>query len=167
MLADADRAYPDWKVEQRMEMVKNQFVQGVRSSSTQLALMKEKPKSLETALELAQNHEVVETAQKRLHASQMVATLSKFNEDSVAGQTSGTTNALQTNEPTLQELSRQVKQLSDTIARLTMRGPCNGRLRRSMQRLRRGPVCWGCGEQGHMQRNRPNRAENETELRKE
>ena len=34
----ADRAYPDWKVEQRMEMVKNQFVQGVRSSSTQLAL---------------------------------------------------------------------------------------------------------------------------------
>ena len=71
----ADRAYPDWKVEQRMEMVKNQFVQGVRSSSTQLALMKEKPKSLETALELAQTHEVVETAQKRLHASQVVATL--------------------------------------------------------------------------------------------
>ena len=71
----ADRAYTDWKVEQRMEMVKNQFVQGVRSSSIQLALMKEKPKSLETALELAQTHEVVETAQKRLHASQMVATL--------------------------------------------------------------------------------------------
>ena len=94
----ADRAYPDWKVEQRMEMVKKQFVQGVRSLPTQLALMKEKPKSLETALELAQTHEVVETAQKRLHASQMVATLSKFNEDSVAGETSGTTNALQTNE---------------------------------------------------------------------
>ena len=130
--------------------------------------MKEKPKSLETALELAQTHEVVETAQKRLHASQMVATLSKFNEDSVAGETSGTTNALQTNETTLQELSRQVKQLSDTIARLTMRGPSNGRLRRSMQRQRRrGPVCWGCGEQGHMQRNCPNRAENETESRKE
>ena len=164
----ADRVYPDWKVEQRMEMVKNQFVQGVRSSSTQLALMKEKPKSLETALELAQTHEVVETAQKRLHAYQMVATLSKFDEDSVAGETGGTTNALQTNEPTLQELSRQVKQLSDTIARLTMRGPSNGRLRRSMQRQqRRAPVCWGCGEQGHIQRNCPNRAENETESRKE
>ena len=71
----ADRTYPDWKVEHRMEMVKNQFVQGVCSSSTQLALMKEKPKSLETALELSQTHQVIETAQKRLHASQMVATL--------------------------------------------------------------------------------------------
>ena len=165
----ADRAYPDWKVEQRMEMVKNQFVQGVHFSSMHPACTNEgEAEVVGTALELAQTHEVVETAQKRLHASQMVATLSKFNEDSVAGETSGTTNALQTNEPTLQELSRQVKQLSDTIARLTMRGPSNGRLRRSMQRQRRrGPVCWGCREQGHMQRNFPNRAENETESRKE
>ena len=40
----ADRAYPDWAVENRLEMARNQFVQGVRSSSIQLSLMKEKPK---------------------------------------------------------------------------------------------------------------------------
>ena len=39
----ADRAYPKWSAEQRKELVQNQFVQGVRSSSVQLKLMKEMP----------------------------------------------------------------------------------------------------------------------------
>ena len=32
----ADRAYPRWTMDQRLELVRNQFIQGVHSSSTQL-----------------------------------------------------------------------------------------------------------------------------------
>ena len=86
----ADRAYPDWAVENRLQMARNQFVQGIRSSSIQLSLMKEKPKLLERALELAQTQEAVEIARKRLHA-QTAATLSTDNSDAEAD---NTTNVL-------------------------------------------------------------------------
>ena len=39
----ADKAYPNWSGEQRQEMVRNHFIQGVRSSSIQLKLMREMP----------------------------------------------------------------------------------------------------------------------------
>ena len=69
----ADRAYPDWSPPQRREMARNQFVQGVLTPSTQLELIKGKPTTLEKALEIAQHQESVESAQKRLHATQQTA----------------------------------------------------------------------------------------------
>ena len=48
-------------------MVRNQFIQGVASASIQLVLMREKPKTVEEALELAQRQLTVETAQRQLH----------------------------------------------------------------------------------------------------
>ena len=64
----ADRAYPRWTMDQRLELVRNQFIQdqGVHSSSMQLRLMKKMPKSVEEALMLATQQEAVEIAQKRL-----------------------------------------------------------------------------------------------------
>ena len=42
----ADKAYPKWSTDQRLELVRDQFIQGVQSSSTQLRLMKEMPKTV-------------------------------------------------------------------------------------------------------------------------
>ena len=63
----ADRAYPTWTMNQCLELARNQFIQGVHSSSTQLWLMKEMPESVEEALVLATQQEAVEIAQKRLY----------------------------------------------------------------------------------------------------
>ena len=52
---------------QRLQMARNQFIQGVASASIQLMLMQEKPKTVEEALELVQQQLAVETAQRRLH----------------------------------------------------------------------------------------------------
>ena len=62
----ADKAFPAWPAEQLQDLLRNQFIQGVLSSSVQLALMKEEPKTLDDALKLACKHEMVEIAQKHL-----------------------------------------------------------------------------------------------------
>jgi len=71
-----DRAYPGWEPKQRLEMARFHFVQGVCFSTTQLALMKEKPSSL------AQTHEAVEAAQKQLQSKQSVALVHQSPEES-------------------------------------------------------------------------------------
>ena len=45
-----DKAYPDWAPKQRLEIARNQFIQGVESASIQLVLLREKPKTVEEAL---------------------------------------------------------------------------------------------------------------------
>ena len=45
---------PKWDPEHRFEVTRNQFIQGIESSSVQLILMKEMPKTLDVAVELAQ-----------------------------------------------------------------------------------------------------------------
>ena len=62
----ADKAYPGWSNDQRLQLVRDQFVQGLRSSTVQLRLMKEMPDTLDEALKLAIQQESVEAAQKRL-----------------------------------------------------------------------------------------------------
>ena len=49
----AEKAYPAWSLEQRRDALRNKFIQGVQSSSVQLHLMREKPLSLNAALEVA------------------------------------------------------------------------------------------------------------------
>ena len=43
----ADKAYPQWSGGQRLEVVRRQFIQGLRSSSMQMKLMRENPESLD------------------------------------------------------------------------------------------------------------------------
>ena len=57
----ADKAYPGWTNEQRLQLVRDQFVQGVCSSTVQLRLMKEMPNTLDEALQLAIQQESVES----------------------------------------------------------------------------------------------------------
>ena len=49
----ADKAYPGWSNDQLLQLVRDQFVQGLRSSTVQLRLMKEMPDTLDEALKLA------------------------------------------------------------------------------------------------------------------
>ena len=100
--------------------------------------MKEKPLSLEKALELAQVQEAVEAAQRRLQGKQ-----------AVPGKEAAETNALQgpttqQSSAQLQDLACQVRQLTDAVVRLSTRsGDYDGRRTRPWQQRGRGPpVCW-------------------------
>ena len=64
-----DKAYPQWEPKHRQEAARNQFVQGLDSPSIQLVLMKEMPRSLDAAIELAQQQHCIELAQKQLNRS--------------------------------------------------------------------------------------------------
>ena len=143
-----DRAYPDWEPKQRLELARNQFIQGIHSSTTQLVLMKDKPKDFAGALELAQATEAVQTAQKR--TCMRTATV-KENEVNVLTPPTGQ----------FQELSHQVKQLTEAVARLQAtptrgrRPQYQGRYRGQFQQGQQGPVCWSCHQRGHVRRNCP------------
>ena len=116
----ADRAYPKWSAEQRKELLRNQFVQCVRSSSVQLKLMKEMPATLEDALTMANHIQTVEEAQKRLQKdrSQMeTCELGDCTSNVISG---GETNSmeerrlpeqLKRTEAVVQQLAKQVQQL--------------------------------------------------------
>ena len=90
----ADKAYPTWSAEQRKEILKSQFIQGIRSSSIiQLWLIREMPETMDAALRIANRQETVEMAQKRLHKEkhQLTETLAMETD---AGQVQKSTNAI-------------------------------------------------------------------------
>ena len=62
----AEKAYPDLDGGQRERFVRNQFIQGLLSSTAQLLLLKEMPQSVDDALCLAKKQHTVEEAQRRL-----------------------------------------------------------------------------------------------------
>ena len=61
------KTYPSWIAEQRREILRNHFIQGIVSPSVQLRLMREMPMTFDDALQLAIQLQSVEAAQKRLH----------------------------------------------------------------------------------------------------
>ena len=145
-----DKAYPTWSAKSRLEMARNQFIQGLDSASIQLLLMRERPKTLDAALELAQQQLAVETAQKRLQ--RRVTPLHLCHAESEP-EGHPEANAVRSSSSTggksqVEELSKQVLRLSDELARLRAdyeRFP-------RQQRSRRAIVCWNCGIRGHVKR---------------
>ena len=63
----ASRAFSGWSEEQRDVLIRNQFIQGVSSSSIQVQLIKEMPKTVKDAVALARRLEAVEVAHRRLY----------------------------------------------------------------------------------------------------
>ena len=59
----ADRAFPSWQPNDRLEMARNQFINGVHSSTIQLTFLQEQPQTLDDAVTLATQLEAVELAQ--------------------------------------------------------------------------------------------------------
>ena len=148
----ADKAYPNWSADQRQEVVRNQFIQGVNSPSIQLQLMREMPATLDLALELARCLESVELAQRRLHREKRGAEALSVTDPAEEDEPSQA-NALRRydsrrTERQIEELSRQVRRLTEEVARL-QDGSVDG------QPQKKGPVCWGCRERGHIKRNCP------------
>ena len=74
----ADKAYPSWSGGQRKEMVRDQFIRGICSSSIQLKLMRDKPSSLEEAVKWASQQEGVEDAQRKLQCAWLLVGKQKF-----------------------------------------------------------------------------------------
>ena len=160
----ADRDYPNWEPTQCPQMAKNEFVQEIRSPTTQLALMKEKPSSFEKALELAQAQEAVETAQKRLQRKQAAALSSTVGDPTEKPAETdalyGPTTCMQQPSDQPQDLACQVQQLTDAVTCLSAHSGDHdvGHTQRSRQQRGRGPpVYWGCRESGHLRRKCPHR----------
>jgi len=113
--------------------------------------MKEKPSSLEKALELAQAHEAVEAAQKRLQGKQSVALVHQSPEEHVGEAVETNTlqrSTVQRPSEQLQDLSRQVQQLAETVACLSIRtGNCHsGRTQKPWQPQGESCQCAGVVE---------------------
>ena len=177
----ADRAYPKWSSENKQEVLRDQFMQGVRSSSVQLRLMKEMPPTLEDALKLASQLEAVEEAQKRLQKDRCQAESLALTEDA-EDDGSCTSNAasdyrrtgstqekeslekrlgwqLKQTKEMVHQLSTQVQQLLKESARGTSRSrwPARRKDGGTGQKQASGPICWECGKQGHIKRDCPQR----------
>lgn len=158
----ADKAYPKWSGEQRQELARNQFVQGIRSATTQLQLMREAPNTLTEALTKACQLESVELAQKRLHkekharASETAAT--DVPEEATPSQSCSATEHGQATsrspDSQLNELARQVRRLAEEMAKLRNRDSESDAVRPTRSRRRR-PTCWECGAPGHIRRECP------------
>eukprot|EP00731_Ephydatia_muelleri_P022914 Em0015g497a len=119
----ADRAYPKWSTDQRLELVRDQFIQGVQSSSTQLRLMKEMPKTVEEAVTLATQLEAIEAAQKKLCRQRTQESLAverdtkpwdgEDSEESLAAAVKRTDNV-----PMVEKLRRQVEDSEKLVHQL-------------------------------------------------
>ena len=140
----ADKAYPTWSVEQRQEILRGQFIQGVRSSSVQLWLMQEMPRTIDEALRIANQQETAKKSTLPSEALALETDVERF-QLGVATQPSANTTRHGRNSE-IEELTTQVKYLTKEVAQL--------RGERADWR-QRGPVCWGCRERGHLRRNCP------------
>ena len=157
----ADKAYPSWSPEQRQEVLRNQFIQGVLSPSVQFRLMRDMPATLDDALKLAIQLQSVETAQKRLHkemrgskgavAVQQMDTAETSPSNAVYYHGSADANLK------IQELTKEVQCLSDELAQMKGR---DFRPRQQLDTTRRRPheffrSCWSYRQPGHVRRNCP------------
>ena len=101
----ADKAFPSWKANERLKMARNQFINGVISSSIQLKLMQERPNTFDGAITLACQLESIESAQRMLQTAKLVGTPSK---DTTRGINAATASG---NSGSYQELATQVTSL--------------------------------------------------------
>ena len=161
----ADKAYPLWSTEQRQEVLRNQFIQGITSPLVQLRLIRDMPATLDDVLKLFIQLQTVEAAQKRLHQD-----MHSSKDALVVQQTSPVDTNLEPlnavyysdNRPSadasrkIQELTKEVQRLSDELVQM------KGRQFQPQQQAgtRRGATnisgsCWNCGEPGHVRRDCP------------
>ncbi|KAL5473843.1 hypothetical protein EMCRGX_G028405 [Ephydatia muelleri] len=127
----------------------------------ELRLMRERPKTLNEALQLAGQYQGVEESQKRLHgASAKVETMAVGKEDDSESESEAV--AAITNATRPSRLATQVEQLGKQIEtlKLQLAATNNGRTyprsrpNDAVSRKRSDDVvCWYCGKRGHIKRN--------------
>ena len=136
----ADRSFPSWEPIDRMEMARNQFINGVLSSTIQLKLLQEQPPALDDAVTLATQLEAVELAQRSLQTMKLTAGVSDHTSDRHTAGASG---------DNYQELVAQVRSLSQQLGKLRADSGETGANKRG--------ACWKCGRPGCFRRNCPQR----------
>ncbi len=117
----ADRAYPGWEQDKKQELVRNQFIQGLRSATTQLQLMRDRPETPDAALQLAlKQEEAVEAAQRRLRNEKRTTEAFTVSHPEHSESQAHSTCAVHGghNDHRLDGLSRQLQQLSEQFERL-------------------------------------------------
>ncbi|KAL5460277.1 hypothetical protein EMCRGX_G033718 [Ephydatia muelleri] len=156
----ADKAFPAWPAEQLQDLLRNQFIQGVLSSSVQLALMKEEPKTLDDALKLACKHEMVETAQKHLQMLRQKEVVASTEGESSNSELLTATLRRDRERSEVETLRREVQRLSEKL-----KGGQRGRVDNSEEREKTGPVCWNCKSRGHVRKDCPKNAHGRRQLK--
>ena len=114
-----DKAYPSWPAEERLELVRNQFIHGIPSSSIQLKLLQQNLDTLDAAVELACRLESVESAQSSFQTAKEAAGVTETRDGSGEGAQPGSG---------YQDLVAQVKSLSHQLDNLR-RGKRQGHAR--------------------------------------
>ncbi|KAL5509723.1 hypothetical protein EMCRGX_G005141 [Ephydatia muelleri] len=157
----ADKAYPGGSNDQRLQLVRDQFVQGLRSSTVQLRLMKEMPDTLDEALKLAIQQESVEAAQKRLSMTGVQQYRGcgsrKRNCNNVVQQLR---KQAQDSERIVQDLRKQIQELNGRLSgkeKPTVADQPPQSSAFSRQQGSAAITCWNCREQGHIRRNCPHK----------
>ena len=138
----ADKGYPSWSPERRLEVARYQFIQGILSPTTQLKLLTDSPKTLDDAVKLAYRLQTAELAQEHLKAGATI-------EDTRGG---GSSCAIGRSDGQVHKLSQQVERLTEQLTKLMAErepGKRNGPKRKQ--------TCWHCGETGHLRRDCPSR----------
>ena len=156
----ADKAFPGWPAEQLQDLLRNQFIQGVLSSSVQLALMKEEPKTLDDALKLASKHEMVEMAQKQLQALRQKEVVASTEGESANSELVTATLRRDKERSEVETLRREVQRLSDEL-----KGVQRGAGDKSEERGKTGPACWNCKSRGHVRKDCPKNAHGRRQLK--
>eukprot|EP00731_Ephydatia_muelleri_P023225 Em0015g808a len=136
----ADKAFPLWKANERLEMARNQFINGVVSSSIQLKLMQERPDTFDGAVTLACQLESIESAQRMLQTAKQVGTPS---EDTTRGINAATASG----NSSYQELAAQVTSLTQRLDSLLKP--------EHRTKYSRRVNCWHCRKPGHVRQNCP------------
>ena len=137
----ADKAFPSWKANERLKMARNQFINGVISSSIQLKLVQERPNTFDGAVTLGCQLESIESAQHMLQTVKQVGTPS---DDITRGINAATANG---NSGSYQELAAQVTSLTQQLDRL-LEQEHQTKYSRRVNR-------WHCRKPGHVRRNCP------------
>ena len=116
----ADKAYPSWSSERRLEVARNRFIQGIlsESHSIQLKLLTEEPGSLVEAVTLACRLQAVEQAQKQFKTVMNASAAHVPDRDNC--EEPGNSCAVAPFS-SIEKLSSQVEQLTKTVAELTTR----------------------------------------------
>ena len=157
----ADKAYPQWSGGQRLEVVRRQFIQGLRSSSMQMKLMRENPESLDEAVRLACQWETIEAAQRTFQKER--ATVAEALEPSERDRSTAAAahKVSVSSGRRAEDIAKQLEESEMEIRRLS---ELTERLRRKLGETqpfrgqeRRRIVCWACGQAGHTKRFCPRR----------
>eukprot|EP00731_Ephydatia_muelleri_P003528 Em0001g3528a len=138
----ADKGYPSWPPERRLEVARNQFIQGILSSTIQLKLLTDSPETLDDAVKLAYRLQTAELAQEHLKAEATI-------DDTRGG---GSSCAIGRSDGQVHKLSQQIERLTEQLTKLRAeREP--GKRNWPKKKL----TCWHCGETGHLRRDCPSR----------